>query len=39
LPAAAVARIVASDLDLGSHGGLGFYQDGVRWWNKRYRTC
>lgn len=38
LSAAAVARIVASDLDLG-HGGLGFYQDGARWWNKRYRTC
>jgi len=38
LSAAAMARIVASDLDLG-HGGLGFYQDGARWWNKRYRTC
>src|SRR5258708_6314787 len=38
LSAATVARIVASDLDLGSHGGLGFYQDGARWRNKRYRT-
>jgi hypothetical protein len=39
LSAAAVAWIVASDLDLGSHGGLGFYQHGAGWWNKRYRTC